>query len=182
MLAVRSAERAYAGRVCIRKRAGLRPAPSNFPAALHLKAAINSTDILVLFSAIVNAFKGLPVFSALHKKLKTAKREAVPAANTGSPYHKIMQRETGAGRRMYPYHNKIKQRIRAGELVGYEYVWNYPRIGQALVLYFSTSPQVRPIRPYRYAEYEPLLAQWEAGEKNQTGERGGHSPADQNRP
>ena len=64
---------------------------------------------------------------------------------------------------MYPYHNKIKQRIRAGELVRYEYVANYPRIGEALVLYFSTLPPMRPIRPYRYPEYLPLLQAWERG-------------------
>lgn len=63
---------------------------------------------------------------------------------------------------MYPYHNKIKQRIRLGELQSYDYVQNYPRIGPALVLYFSTYPPVRPIRPHRWAEYAPLLAQWEA--------------------
>ncbi len=63
---------------------------------------------------------------------------------------------------MYPYHNKIKQRIRAGELIGYQYVANYPRIGPALVLHFSTHPPVRPIRPYRYQEYLPILAAWEA--------------------
>ena len=66
---------------------------------------------------------------------------------------------------LYPYHNKIKQRIRNGELAAYDYVTNYPRIGEALVLYFSTYPPVRPIRPHRYAEYAPLLAAWEAGRK-----------------
>ncbi len=34
---------------------------------------------------------------------------------------------------MYPYHNRLKQRIRAGELAGYEFVAHYPRIGEALV-------------------------------------------------
>lgn len=62
---------------------------------------------------------------------------------------------------MYPYHNEIKRRIRAGELVAYEYVENYPKIGPALLLYFSTSPCVRPIRPHRYMEYLPLLREWE---------------------
>ena len=62
---------------------------------------------------------------------------------------------------MYPYHNKIKQRIRAGELIGYAYVEDYPRIGQALVLYFSTYPPMRPIRPHRYEEYRLLLQRWE---------------------
>ncbi|WP_418666103.1 hypothetical protein [Allofournierella sp.] len=63
---------------------------------------------------------------------------------------------------MYPYHNRIKQRIRAGELAGYEFVAHYPRIGEALVLYFFTDPPVRPVRPHRYEEYAPLLAAWEA--------------------
>lgn len=67
--------------------------------------------------------------------------------------------------RLYPYHNEIKRRIRAGELTGYEYVLHYPRIGAALVLYFSTCPPVRPIRPHRCGEYEPLLEAWEAGRK-----------------
>ena len=57
----------------------------------------------------------------------------------------------------YPYHNKIKQRIARGELTGWTFVDNYPRIGEALVLFFSTFPPVRPVRPYRYPEYLPLL-------------------------
>jgi hypothetical protein len=64
---------------------------------------------------------------------------------------------------LYPYHNQIKRRIRAGELCGYDFVSDYPRIGEALVLYFTTSPPVRPIRPHRYAEYAALLAAWEQG-------------------
>ena len=58
---------------------------------------------------------------------------------------------------MYPYHNKIKQRIRNGELIDYWFTDDYPRIGEALVLRFSTEPYVRPIRPYRFGEYEELL-------------------------
>jgi len=58
----------------------------------------------------------------------------------------------------YPYHNRIKQRIANGELVGYEYVTDYPRIGECLVLRFSTYPPLRPIRPHRYAEYAPLVS------------------------
>ncbi len=50
---------------------------------------------------------------------------------------------------MYPYHNKIKQRIRNGELTGWHFTDNYPRIGPALVLQFSTYPPLRPIRPRR---------------------------------
>lgn len=50
---------------------------------------------------------------------------------------------------MYPYHNRIKQRIHNGELVDHYYTADYPRIGEALVL--------RPVRPHRRAEYEAML-------------------------
>ena len=58
---------------------------------------------------------------------------------------------------MYPYHNKIKQRIRNNELVGFEYVKQYKNISPCLLLYFETEPKIRPIREYRFEEYEPLL-------------------------
>ena len=58
---------------------------------------------------------------------------------------------------MYPYHNKIKQRIRNGELTDYYFTDNYKRIGKALVLVFNTEPHFRPIRPYRFEEYKELL-------------------------
>ncbi len=59
---------------------------------------------------------------------------------------------------MYPYHNKIKQRIRAGDLIGVEKRDDYPGIGPCIVLQFSSYPPLRPIRPHRYAEYAPILA------------------------
>ena len=60
---------------------------------------------------------------------------------------------------MYPYHNKIKQRINNNELIGYEYVELYKKIKPCLLLYFDTEPKVRPIREYRFKEYEALLNQ-----------------------
>jgi len=60
---------------------------------------------------------------------------------------------------MYPYHNKIKQRVRNGELIGWYIDENYPRIGRALVLMFNTEPFKRPIREYCWQEYESIL--WE---------------------
>lgn len=57
---------------------------------------------------------------------------------------------------MYPYHNKIKQRIRNGELQGFYFTDNYPRIGKALVLVFKTPPILKPIRPYRWPEYQKV--------------------------
>lgn len=58
---------------------------------------------------------------------------------------------------MYHYHNKVKQRIRNGELIDWFYTDTYPRIGTALVLVFATEPHRRPIRPHRWPEYLPLL-------------------------
>jgi len=58
---------------------------------------------------------------------------------------------------MYPYHNKIKQRIRNKELVSYQYVEEYNGIKPALLLYFDTEPKVRPIREHRFEEYEEIL-------------------------
>lgn len=61
---------------------------------------------------------------------------------------------------MYPYHNKIKSRIRAGELTRHYFTDHYPGIGECMVLVFSTYPFIRPIRPHRYAEYVDILAEW----------------------
>ncbi len=58
---------------------------------------------------------------------------------------------------MYPYHNKIKQRIKNNELIGYEYVDEYKSISPCLLLYFSTDPTIRPIRRHRFEEYELIL-------------------------
>lgn len=61
---------------------------------------------------------------------------------------------------MYPYHNRIKQRIRNGELIDYWFTDDYPRIGKALVMRFSTEPYVRPVREYRFNEYVEVLDEW----------------------
>jgi hypothetical protein len=58
---------------------------------------------------------------------------------------------------MYPYHNKIKQRIKNNELIGYEYVDEYKSISPCLLLYFSTEPKIKPVRKHRFEEYELLL-------------------------
>lgn len=58
---------------------------------------------------------------------------------------------------MYPYHNRIKQRIKNGELIRYEFVEFYKNIRPCLLLYFSTKPCVRPVRKHRFSEYETLL-------------------------
>ena len=52
---------------------------------------------------------------------------------------------------MYPYHNRIQQRIKNKELV------NYKDISLCLLLYFSTEPKIRPIREHRFKQYEDLL-------------------------
>lgn len=58
---------------------------------------------------------------------------------------------------MYPYHNKIKQRINNKELIRYEYVTKYKNIEPCLLLHFSTEPKIRPIREHRFHEYEAFL-------------------------
>lgn len=58
---------------------------------------------------------------------------------------------------MYPYHNKIKQRIKNGELTKFEFVEKYKQISPCLLLYFNTEPYVRPIREHRFEEYKLLL-------------------------
>jgi len=58
---------------------------------------------------------------------------------------------------MYPYHNKIKQRIKNGELIDHYFTNSYRNIGEALVLVFSTEPFLRPIRTHRWAEYISIL-------------------------
>lgn len=58
---------------------------------------------------------------------------------------------------MYPYHNKIKQRIKQKELIRYEYVEKYKNISPCLVLHFSTEPKIRPIREHRFEEYEKFF-------------------------
>ena len=58
---------------------------------------------------------------------------------------------------MYPYHNKIKQRINNKELIDYKYVEEYHGIKPCLLLYFDTEPKIRPIREHRFKEYENFL-------------------------
>lgn len=58
---------------------------------------------------------------------------------------------------MYPYHNRIKQRIAAGELIGAKFEKKYPGVGECLLLIFNTAPHLRPIRPYRYPEYREVI-------------------------
>jgi len=58
---------------------------------------------------------------------------------------------------MYPYHNRIKQRIDHGELVQYEYVERYKTIAPCLLLYFNTEPYIRPIRSHRFEMYEAIF-------------------------
>jgi hypothetical protein len=68
---------------------------------------------------------------------------------------------------MYPYHNKIKQRIKNGELIRYEYVEKYKDISPCLLLYFSTEPYIKPIRKHRFEEYEKIFSQLTLhGQKN----------------
>lgn len=46
---------------------------------------------------------------------------------------------------MYNYHNTIKKRIKDGELIDFYISNNYPNIGEAIGLVFSTSPAFVPL-------------------------------------
>ena len=56
----------------------------------------------------------------------------------------------------YGYHARIRQRIRAGEMIDHYFTDNYPKIGKAMVLVFKTEPFLRPIRPHRWEEYKEI--------------------------
>ncbi len=58
---------------------------------------------------------------------------------------------------MYPYHNKIKHRIKNGELITYEYVDTYENIAPCLVLYFNKEPSICPIREQRFEECKAIF-------------------------
>ena len=58
---------------------------------------------------------------------------------------------------MYPYHNRIKQRIKNNELISYEYLDNYKSISPCLLLHFESEPKTRPIREHRFEQYEKLF-------------------------
>lgn len=60
---------------------------------------------------------------------------------------------------MYPYHNKIKQRIYNNELLSSEFVEKYKDISPCLLLHFDTEPKVRPIREHRFKEYDEVFIQ-----------------------
>ena len=60
---------------------------------------------------------------------------------------------------MYPYHNKIKQRIYNNELLSYEFVEKFKDISPCLLLHFDTEPKVRPIREHRFKEYDEVFIQ-----------------------
>lgn len=51
---------------------------------------------------------------------------------------------------MYPYHNKILQRIRQGELIGVE---KSKDSRFAFVLIFATQPITRPVREHAVKRY-----------------------------
>ena len=61
---------------------------------------------------------------------------------------------------LYPYHNKNKQRIRAGELIDCCFTEEYPGIGRAMVLVFDSPPFLRPVRPHAWGLYTDVLQEW----------------------
>lgn len=56
----------------------------------------------------------------------------------------------------FNYHAKVKNLIKEGLLVQYEFIDNWNGIKPALVLYFENANPM-PIREYRWQEYLSLL-------------------------
>lgn len=82
------------------------------------------------------------------RELQAASKEREKQADAARKWHLV---DT-----IYWADNSIKQRILAWELQGHYFTDNYPGIGTALVLVFSTAPVLRPIRPHRWPEYEKI--------------------------
>lgn len=59
----------------------------------------------------------------------------------------------------YNYHARTKQLIQDVGVDYCEFVNNYPRIGEALVIYFKCGEK-RPIRPHRYIEYKEIIEKY----------------------
>ena len=57
---------------------------------------------------------------------------------------------------MYPYHNRIRQRINNGEFIGIE---PSEKEEFAFVLVFSTYPFTRPIRHHAVGKYLDLIGE-----------------------
>lgn len=57
---------------------------------------------------------------------------------------------------MYPYHQRIRQRITNGEFIKAQRE-QHSRIGECVILYFNTFPYTRPIRPHRYKDYPDVI-------------------------
>ena len=72
----------------------------------------------------------------------------------------------------YSYHGRIKQRIKAGELTDVQFVTDYPRIGECMVLMFKTEPIFRPVRPHKYSDYVDILAEWRRNHENRLSRAG----------
>ena len=69
---------------------------------------------------------------------------------------------------MYPYHNRIRQRIKNGEFVGIQPTDNEDF---AFILLFSTFPYTRPIRHRAVSKYLDLIGElkWQKKIKNTIG-------------
>lgn len=57
---------------------------------------------------------------------------------------------------MFPYHNRAKQLIKQGHLIGWELVDKWNQIENALVLHFDNHKPM-PIRPHKHSEYMKIL-------------------------
>ncbi len=55
------------------------------------------------------------------------------------------------------YHNTLKKRIRAEQLLFTEFVTNYKHVGECLLVHFTSPPFTQFIRPHSYWRYVGIL-------------------------
>lgn len=76
-------------------------------------------------------------------------------SSTTSP--EPMKKTIIGGINVYPYHNRIKKRIKSGEMIYHYFTEDYPGIGEALVIVFKNPPFSCPIRPEKWEEYTDII-------------------------
>ena len=67
----------------------------------------------------------------------------------------------------FNYHHKVKSLIKNGHCLGVSLLYEYNKIKPAMVFYFSNHVPM-PIREYRWAEYLPLIKQYNIKLDNNT--------------
>ncbi|NLL55698.1 MAG: hypothetical protein GX242_00590 [Clostridiales bacterium] len=69
---------------------------------------------------------------------------------------------------MYPYHNRIIQRIKNNELIDIIDSYHHSKIGKCVLFVFNTPPYTRPIRYNAMYRYQKVLSAHPLSKKKNT--------------